>query len=91
MLAHPRFGAVKAWNDVERDPATGVVTYSTHYALPESGRVLSAESKIAFPSNESLATMLDEAGLVVETWLGNWQGEPYDQRSPEIIPIGRLR
>ncbi len=86
-----RIGTVRAGNDFRRDPATGVVTYSTHYEMPGSGRVLSAESKIAFPTKESLAPMLDQTGLVVEEWLGNWRGEPYAPTSPEIIPIGRLR
>jgi hypothetical protein len=35
--------------------------------------------------------MLAEAGLLVEQWLGDWQGEPYADTSAEIIPIGRLR
>ncbi|TIP80462.1 MAG: class I SAM-dependent methyltransferase, partial [Mesorhizobium sp.] len=90
-LSHPGLGTVRAWNDFRQDPATGVVTYSTHYEIPDSGRVLSAESKIAFPTKESLAQMLDKTGLVVEEWLGNWRGEPYAPTSPEIIPIGRLR
>lgn len=59
--------------------------------MPGSGRVLSAESKIAVPTKERLAQMLDQTGLVVEEWLGNWRGEPYAPTSPEIIPIGRLR
>ncbi|WP_353825037.1 hypothetical protein [Mesorhizobium sp.] len=91
MLSHPELGTVRAGNDFRRDPATGVVTYSTHYEMPGSGPVLSAESKIAFPTKESLAPMLDQTGLVVEEWLGNWRGEPYAPTSPEIIPIGRLR
>ncbi|WP_287174418.1 hypothetical protein [Mesorhizobium sp.] len=53
--------------------------------------MLSAESKIAFAAKESLAPMLDQTGLVVEAWLGNWRGEPYAPTSPEIIPIRRLR
>ncbi|RWO00629.1 hypothetical protein [Mesorhizobium sp.] len=53
--------------------------------------MLSAESKIAVPTKESLAPMLDQTGLVVEEWLGNWRGEPYAPTSPKIIPIGRLR
>ncbi|TIN08277.1 class I SAM-dependent methyltransferase [Mesorhizobium sp.] len=90
-LSHPELGTVRAWNDFRHDSATGVVTYSTHYEMPGSGRVLSAESKIAFPAKESLAQMLDQTGLVVEEWVGNWRGEPYAPASPEIIPIGRLR
>lgn len=90
-VAHPSLGTVKAWNDVEHDAATGVVTYSTFYEIPGGGSVLGAESKIAFPAKEDLAGMLDEAGLLVEQWLGSWQGEPYVANSPEVIPIGRLR
>ena len=71
--------------------ATGVVTYSTFYEIPGGRSVLGAESKIAFPEKEDLAEMLDEAGLLVERWLGDWDGEPYVATSAEIIPIGRLR
>ncbi|UVK42190.1 class I SAM-dependent methyltransferase [Mesorhizobium sp. AR07] len=91
MVAHPSLGTVKAWNDVEHDAATGVVTCSTFYEIPGGRSVLGAESKIAFPEKEDLAGMLDEAGLLAEQWLGDWDGEPYVATSPEIIPIGRLR
>jgi SAM-dependent methyltransferase len=91
MVAHPSLGTVKAWNDVEHDAATGIVTYSTHYEIPGGGPILGALSKIAFPAKEYLAGMLDEAGLQVEQWLGDWQGEPYVATSAEIIPIGRRR
>ncbi|CAH2403371.1 class I SAM-dependent methyltransferase [Mesorhizobium escarrei] len=90
-LSHPGLGTLRAWNDFRRDSASVVVTYSTHYEIPDSGRVLSAESKIAFVAKESLEQMLDQTGLVVEEWLGNWRGEPFCPTSPEIIPIGRLR
>jgi SAM-dependent methyltransferase len=91
MLDHPGLGTIKAWNDVRRDAATGVVTYSTHYDIPGRREVLSAESKIAFPAKDELAEVIDEAGLTAEKWLGSWQGEPCGPASPEIIPIGRLR
>lgn len=90
-LVHPRFGRVKSWNDVEHDNASAVVTYWTYYQIAESGRILSAESKIAFPTRESLVPIMDEAGLAVDTWLGSWLGEPFSIASPEIIPLGRLR
>lgn len=91
IVLHSNLGAVKSWNDVERDAVTGIVTYSTFYEIPGGNAVLSAESKIAFPAREDLAGMLGEAGLLVEQWLGNWHGEPYVDSAPEIIPIGRLR
>jgi ubiquinone/menaquinone biosynthesis C-methylase UbiE len=91
LLAHPRFGKVKAWNDVKRDSATGIVTYQTHYEVAEIAQSFSAESKLAFPTKESLLEMMDETGLAVEEWLGSWLGEPFTAMSPEIIPIGRRR
>ncbi|RRI05030.1 class I SAM-dependent methyltransferase [Mesorhizobium tamadayense] len=91
VVAHPSLGAVKAWYDAKHVAATGVVTYSTFYEIPGGRPVLGAESKIAFPRKEGLARMVDDAGLRVEQWLGDWQGAPYVATSPEIIPIGRLR
>jgi SAM-dependent methyltransferase len=90
-IEHPSLGAVKSWNDVAHDGTTGIVTYQTHYRVVESGRSFSASSKILFTPQETLAAMLDEAGLKVDRWLGGWTGEPYTATSPEIIPLGRLR
>ncbi len=90
-IEHPRFGAVKAWNDVAHDAATGIVSYETHYRVVESGRCFSASSKILFTARDMLAEMLDDAGLMVDDWLGGWTGEAWTPTSPEIIPLGRLR
>jgi SAM-dependent methyltransferase len=90
-IEHPTFGAVKAWNDVAHDAATGIVTYQTHYQAVESGRCFSASSKIRFTPREAIAANLDEAGLEVDEWLGDWTGEAWTTTSPEIIPLGRLR
>jgi SAM-dependent methyltransferase len=88
-VKHPRLGPVKAWNDVRYDAATGVATYWTFYES-RTGQVLSAESRIAFPSRESVARLIHDAGLVVDRWLGDWVGGAWTPQSPEIIPIGRL-
>ena len=90
-IEHPKFGAVKSWNDATHDAATGIVTYETHYRVVESGRVFSASSKIRFTPREAIAEMLEDAGLAVDEWLGGWAGEPWTPASPEIIPLGRLR
>jgi len=90
-IAHPRFGEVEAWNDVSHDPATGIVTYETFYAMEAAGRTLSASSQIAFPPREEIEALMDETGLVADQWLGDWQGAPYAPSMREIIPIGRLR
>lgn len=90
-FAHPDHGRVEAWNDVSCDEASGVVTYETHYRLPGNGQHFWAASKIAFPAREELAAALEEAGLVVDQWLGDWRGNAHGDGSPDIIPLGRLR
>jgi hypothetical protein len=91
LIEHSLLGQVLAWNDVSQASASGVVTYGTHYKCGTHSRVYSARSKIAFPSRDSLSLLMHDANLVVETWLGNWQGDPWGPTAPEIIPLGRLR
>lgn len=90
-IVHPDLGDVLAWNDVRHDPDTGVVEYDTFYRVAADGRTFSAQSKIAFASYKDLLSMTEEAGLVVEQWLGGWDGRPFEATAPEIIPIGRRR
>ncbi|MDQ0469323.1 class I SAM-dependent methyltransferase [Labrys wisconsinensis] len=90
-LDHPALGPVEAWNDAVHDAATGIVTYETHYRLLRDGRHLCAASRIRFTPQADLAALLDEAGLVVETWLGDWHGGACGPSSPDFIPIGRRR
>jgi SAM-dependent methyltransferase len=89
QLEHPRLGGVEAWNDVQQDASTGIVTYETHYRVIEDGRHFTTASKIAFPSQRAISDMLDSAGLLVERWLGDWQGTEFAPGSEEIIPVGR--
>jgi len=90
-VEHPTIGRVRAWNDVAHDPATGVVTYETHYKTLDSGKTYSATSQIQFPSREALENLMREVGLEATQWLGDWHGAPWGKDSPEIIPIGKLR
>lgn len=87
-VEHPLHGRVEAWNDVDYDPATQVVTYRTHYRLV-GGDVLSAESRIAFPEKEEVAGAVGAAGLAIERWMGDWTGGDWNSQSPEIILLGR--
>ena len=70
---------------------TGVVTYQTHYETLGRGEGFSASSRIRFTSREVLAAMLDETGVEVDEWLGDWRGEARTPTLSEIIPPGRLR
>ncbi len=91
VFEHPELGPVTSWNDVSQDAATGIVTYETCYRTETNGEVFTASSKIAFPDQGLLAQMMDETGLEIEHWLGDWQGTPYYGMAPEIIPLGRLK
>lgn len=84
---HPDFGYVVCWNDAVCDPESGVVTYGTYYQL-ESGRVFSARSQIAFPSQTEIAELIADAGLAVDRWIGDCIGGEFTSESPEIIPLG---
>ena len=90
-IEHPDRGSVTVWNDVSQDAAKGIVTYETHYRIETTGETFSARSKITFPGQSELAGMMDEAGLDVERWQGDWRGQPFTSTSPEIIPVGRLK
>lgn len=89
-LVHDRLGPVKAWNDMAHDPATGIVTYETHYLVAADGRHLSATSQILFTSKDRIEALLAESGLEVRRWAGDWQGGDWHPAALEIIPIGGL-
>jgi SAM-dependent methyltransferase len=89
-VEHPSLGRVLAWNDVSRDPATGIVTYGTFYNVMANDRLYSSHARIAFPSQQQLASSIPVCGLTVQRWLGDWSGTSYSPSSPEIIPVGTL-
>jgi len=90
ILEHRDLGAVEAWNDVAHDPASGIVTYETHYRVAASGRHLTAASQIRFTPKEELEALIAEAGLHVTRWFGDWREGPWTPDSKEIIPLGGL-
>ncbi|QBJ97700.1 class I SAM-dependent methyltransferase [Rhodococcus sp. ABRD24] len=89
QIMHPEHGETMAWNDVDVDERTGIVTYGTHYRPCASDLTYSAHSSIAFPGRDLIAAQIDRAGLQVERWLGDWSGTPYEPDSGEIIPMCR--
>ncbi|MEQ9608506.1 MAG: methyltransferase domain-containing protein [Kiloniellaceae bacterium] len=89
-VEHPTLGKVEAWNDVAHDPASGIVTYETHYRVTASGKHLTAASKIRFTPKEELESLIAEAGLHVTRWYGDWQESPWTPGAKEIIPLGGL-
>ncbi len=87
---HPEFGKIEAWNEAVLDETSGVVTYWTYYEVAENGQRFSAKSHIRFTAKETLVALISEAGLIVDRWLGDWQGGAYAADRPEIIPVGHL-
>lgn len=89
-VEHPTLGTVEAWNDASHDPASGIVTYETHYRVAASGEHLTATSKIRFTPKEELEVLIAEAGLHVTRWMGDWRENAWTPGSKEIIPLGGL-
>jgi hypothetical protein len=67
-----------------------VLTYENGYRVLSTGQTFSASAQIRYTPREKLAALIDAAGLVVETWLGDWDGSPCHPDAREIIPLGRL-
>lgn len=91
VIAHPDFGAVNSWNDVTFDAQAMIVEYGTYYEVAANGKLFSSKSRIAFPSQAQIAALMAQAGLQADRWLGDWQGNHYQDTSAEIIPLGSLK
>ncbi len=89
VLEHLRHGTVSTWCDVTQDARTGIVRYTSFFRVERSGKVLSADSDIAFPDRDEIEATLASAGLTAERVLGNWDGVEFTPAAPEIIVIGR--
>ena len=56
----------------------------------DNGGIQKATSRIRFATHIDIAVRIDEAGLKVERWLGDWTGRPWTPQAAEIITVGRL-
>lgn len=90
-LDHPRLGEVDVRGQSSYDEGAAVLTYEYSFLVKRTGNVLWATAQqIRYTPRDDLAAMIEGAGLAVETWLGDWQGNPFHPTAKEIIPIGRL-
>lgn len=89
-IDHPTHGAVEKWNISQYDDETGLLTYINGYRIIDTGDVYEAQDQIRYTPIDVLSARIAEAGLAVETWLGDWDGSPYHAEAKEIIPVGRL-
>jgi SAM-dependent methyltransferase len=90
IFTHPEWGEVQMRNQLNYDKATRILTYQTGYDVLQTGQSFSQMAQILYTPKDELASMIAEAGLVVEEWLGDWDGNSFHQNAREIIPIGRL-
>jgi len=89
-LHHAAYGEVSVWNEVDLVPATGIVTYQTHYEVAGTGIRYSAAASIAFPELEEVTELVGAAGLRIESLLGDWEGSPWHANAREIVFVGGL-
>lgn len=85
----PQFGPIEAWDEAAWDETTGIVTYATSYRVLVDGRVFRATARIVFPLLTELQRMIADAGLALDSVLGDWTGAPCHALSPEFIPVCR--
>lgn len=86
---HPDLGEIESWNTSEYDKDSQTLSFVNTYKHIEIDEVYSAPSQIKYTSQNKVEALIQQAGLCVDEWLGEWTGEPYHPTSREIIPIGR--
>lgn len=69
----------------------GVVRFTTTYMSSAWSEPVVSYGNLRFLSVEQLVGFLDDAGLVIERQLGDWDGQPLSGTSPEIISFARRR
>lgn len=90
QFEHGDHGPVEKWNVSTYDAGSGILTFSNGYRIVETGNVHEAEEQIRYTPKEEVAALIAQAGLAVDSWLGDWEGAPFHGQSREIIPLGRL-
>ncbi len=90
IFTYPELGEIQMWNQSNYDEATRILTYQNGYDVLQTGQSFSQRAQILYTPKKELAAMIAEAGLVVDEWLGDWDGSSFHNGAREIIPIGRL-
>ncbi|MDH4440350.1 MAG: class I SAM-dependent methyltransferase [Rhizobium sp.] len=63
------------------------VTFDAVFTLLETSEQRVSQSRLRFADRETIARLLAETGFETVVWLGDFDGSPYSETSPEIIPI----
>jgi SAM-dependent methyltransferase len=77
-------GPVEVWfQDLEVDG--DLVRYDIHYLFARSGEEVVSHAELRFRTREELVRSLSDAGFLVESVFGDWNGRPADAASRELI------
>lgn len=90
QLEHAELGAIEASDESHYDETSGILSYENGYRVLSTGERFAGRSKILYTPRDKLAAMISDAGLTVDAWHGDWEGNPFQAQSREIIPVGRL-
>ncbi|WP_051556210.1 class I SAM-dependent methyltransferase [Nitratireductor aquibiodomus] len=88
-FTHPGHGEVEAWNESTFDDAAQILSYRNSYRVLKSGEAHTATARIRYTPKNVIAELLQESGLQVEGWFGDWTESTFEPASKEIIPLGR--
>ena len=66
-----------------------LVTFTAVVRSLRSGRERRTSSTLRFVDPAHLGALLARAGLVVESWFGDWDSSPLAAASPEVIVVAR--
>ncbi|EJJ27201.1 class I SAM-dependent methyltransferase [Rhizobium sp. CF142] len=90
QLEHAELGVIEASDESHYDETTGILSYENGYRVLSTGERFAGRSQILYTPRDKLARMIGDAGLTVDAWYGDWEGNPFNAQSREIIPVGRL-
>ncbi len=89
-LEHAELGVIEASDESYYDETSSILSYENGYRVVSTGERFAGRSKILYTPRDKLAAMIGDAGLAVEAWYGDWEGNPFHAQAREIIPVGRL-
>ncbi len=65
------------------------VTFESVFDFTGTGRCETSLSTLRFPSRDTIAALLADAGFAEMNWLGDWDGAAFTADSREIIVVAR--
>ncbi|MBL4646904.1 MAG: class I SAM-dependent methyltransferase [Rhizobiales bacterium] len=89
-IVHPKWGEVDAWCISLYDENTGILNYRNCFQADGQEAIEAELEYIRYSPKDHLERLISDAGLCVDEWFGDWQGNANDAKSREIIPLGKL-